>query len=97
MSLTLEELEAVIRNRICRACTDRTVDGKCGFEEPDEYALFRLFPEVARAIQATNSDHIVDYIDRSARTSARCAASARQTARARHATKCAAPWMPTCS
>jgi hypothetical protein len=63
MSLTLEELEAVVRNRICSVCTDRTVDGKCGLEEPEGCALFRLFPEVAKAIQATNSDQIGDYID----------------------------------
>lgn len=63
MNLTLEELEAVIRDRICGVCTDRTVDGKCSLEEPAGCALFRLFPEVAKAIQATNSDEIGDYID----------------------------------
>jgi hypothetical protein len=63
MSLTLEELEAVVRNRICSVCSDRTVDGKCGLEEPAGCALFRLFPEVARAIQATSSDEIGDYIE----------------------------------
>ncbi len=60
--LELEELEAVVRNRICSVCSDRTVDGNCGLEEPSECALFRLFPEVARAIQATSSDQIGDYI-----------------------------------
>jgi hypothetical protein len=62
MSLTLEELEAVVRSRICSVCSDRTLQGSCGLGEPGECALFRLFPEVARAIQATSSDQIGDYI-----------------------------------
>ncbi len=63
MSLTLEELEAVVRNRICSVCSDRTADANCGLEEPEGCALFRLFPEVARAIQSISSDQIGDYIE----------------------------------
>jgi hypothetical protein len=59
----LVELEAVVRNRICGVCSDRTVDGTCGLEEPAGCALFRLFPQVAQAIQSTHSDDIQDYID----------------------------------
>ncbi len=55
MARTLEELEAIVRERICRVCTDRTVDGACGLEEPSRCALFRLFPQVARAVQSTSS------------------------------------------
>jgi hypothetical protein len=62
MSRSLEELEAIVRDRICAVCSDRTVDGKCGLENPGECALFRLFPQVARAIQSTDSDDIQDYI-----------------------------------
>ena len=62
MARTLEELEAVIRERICRVCTERTVHGDCGLENPSTCALFRLFPQVARAVQTTHSDDIRDYI-----------------------------------
>jgi hypothetical protein len=62
MTRTFEELEATIRERICRVCTDRTVEGKCGLEDPTSCALFRLFPEVARAVQSVSSDDIRDYI-----------------------------------
>ena len=59
---SLSELEAIVRNQICKVCSDRTVDGECGLAEPDECALFRLFPYVAKAIQRTSSDDIRDYI-----------------------------------
>ena len=62
MARTMEELEAIVRERICRICTERTVDGECGLEEPSSCALFRLFPQVARAVQSVNSDDIRDYI-----------------------------------
>ena len=62
MARTLEELEAIVRERICRVCSDRTADGKCGLEDPTSCALFRLFPQVARAVQSTSSDDIRDYI-----------------------------------
>ena len=62
MARTIEELEAVVRDRICRVCTERTVNGDCGLEDPTACALFRLFPQVARAVQSTHSDDIRDYI-----------------------------------
>lgn len=62
MRPTLDELEAIVRNRICKVCTDRTADGTCGMEEPDRCSLFGLFPLVAQAILATDSDDIEDYI-----------------------------------
>ena len=34
MDRSLEELEAIVRNRICKVCTERTVDGECGLENP---------------------------------------------------------------
>jgi hypothetical protein len=39
------------------------VDGQCGLEEPANCALFRLFPEVAQAVQSVNSDDIQQYLD----------------------------------
>jgi hypothetical protein len=62
MRRTLEDIEAVVRERICRICTDRTITGECGLDNPSTCALFRLFPQVARAIQSTDSDDIRDYI-----------------------------------
>ena len=63
MTCSLVELEAIVRNKICKLCTERTVDGQCGLEEPSGCALFRLFPEVAQAIQSVSSDDIGVYID----------------------------------
>ena len=62
MARTLEELEAIVRERICCFCTDRNVEGGCGLEDPSSCALFRLFPQVARAVQSVQSDDIRDYI-----------------------------------
>lgn len=62
MERSLEELETLIRATVCRVCTDRNNDGSCGLEDPGSCALFRLFPQVARAVQTTHSDDICDYI-----------------------------------
>jgi hypothetical protein len=63
MKRTLDELEAIVRARVCGVCSDRTVDGECGRDEPATCGLFRLFPHVANAIEATHSDDIRDYIE----------------------------------
>jgi hypothetical protein len=63
MERSIEQLEAIVRNRICRVCTSRTVSGECGLEEPSSCALFRLFPQVAQAIQSVRSDDIHQYIE----------------------------------
>jgi len=63
MDRSLVELESIIRNRICSVCTERTANGECGLEAPVECALFRLFPEVAQAVQSVKSDDIQPYID----------------------------------
>ena len=63
MNASLEQIETLVRDRICKVCTERTVDGDCGREQPSECALFRLFPEVARAVQSVQSDNIEPYID----------------------------------
>ena len=62
MDQALADLEAIVRNKICGVCSDRTMDGQCGLEEPSACALFRLFPQVAKAIQSTQSDDIQEYI-----------------------------------
>jgi hypothetical protein len=63
MERPLNQLEAIVRERVCRVCSDRTMEGTCGREDPSTCALFRLFPQVARAIHATHSDDIRDYIN----------------------------------
>jgi len=62
MERSLEELETIIRNQVCHVCSDRKDDGSCGLEEPGRCALFRMFPQVARAVQSTHSDDIRDYV-----------------------------------
>lgn len=63
MNRSLAELEVIVRNRICKVCTERTAEGQCGLEQPSACALFRLFPQVAQAIQSVSSDDIHQYID----------------------------------
>jgi hypothetical protein len=63
MERSIGELEAIVRNRICGVCSDRTPDGQCGLSEPSNCALFRLFPQVAAAILSVQSDDIGPYIE----------------------------------
>ena len=63
MDRSFEELEAIVRNRICGVCTERTNEGQCGLENPSSCALFRLFPQVVQAIQSVRSNDIQQYID----------------------------------
>ena len=63
MTQSLAELESIVRNKICKLCTERTVSGECGLEEPSSCALFRLFPQVALAIQSVQSDDVGPYIE----------------------------------
>ena len=63
MERSISELELIVRNRVCPVCTERTVAGDCGLEDPTSCALFRMFPEVARAIHTVQSDDIRQYID----------------------------------
>jgi hypothetical protein len=63
MRKSLEEVEDIVRKRVCSVCTERTLEGDCGREDPSSCALFRLFPNVARAIAAVSSDDIRDYVE----------------------------------
>jgi hypothetical protein len=63
MNPSLAELEVIIRNKICNVCIARTANGECGLEEPSSCALFRLFPQVAAAIQSVKSDDINPYLE----------------------------------
>jgi hypothetical protein len=62
MERSLVEVEEILRARICRVCSDRREDGSCGLEQPADCAIFHYLPELARAIQATESDDITDYV-----------------------------------
>ena len=63
MKPRVEELEAIVRTRLCSVCTKRTGEGSCGSEDPGRCSLFELFPLVAQAIMATESDDIQPYVD----------------------------------
>jgi hypothetical protein len=63
MDRSFEELEAIVRNRICGVCTERTIEGQCGLEDSSSCALFRLLPQVAQAIQSVQSNDIHPYIE----------------------------------
>src|ERR1035437_261624 len=63
MDRSFDELEAIVRNRICSVCTERTTEGQCDLETPPSCALFRLFPQVAQAVQAVDSHDIHQYIE----------------------------------
>jgi hypothetical protein len=61
MKPRIDELEAIVRTRICSVCSERTVEGVCG-ANTTRCSLFELFPLVAQAILATDSDRIEPYI-----------------------------------
>ncbi len=63
MKPNVEELEAIVRNRLCSVCAERTVDQTCGLEESEHCSLFELFPLVAQAILATESEAIEPYVE----------------------------------
>ena len=63
MDRSFDELEAIVRNRICSVCTERTTEGQCDLESPSSCALFRLFPQVVQAIQSVDSNDIHQYIE----------------------------------
>ena len=63
MERSLVELESIVRDRMCKVCSERTVNGDCGLENPSSCALFQLFPQVAKAIQSVKSNDIQQYID----------------------------------
>jgi hypothetical protein len=63
MQRSVAELESIVRDRICRVCSDRTVSGECGLEDPSSCVLFQMFPQVASAIESVHSVDICDYID----------------------------------
>lgn len=63
MDPSLVELESIIRNRVCKVCVNRTINGDCGLEKPSSCALFQFFPQVARAIQSVKRDDIQQYVD----------------------------------
>jgi hypothetical protein len=63
MKPTVAELEGIVRNRLCAVCNQRSIEGICGSEEPGRCSLFELFPLVAQAILATESEDIQPYVE----------------------------------
>ncbi len=62
MRPTVSELEAIVRRRVCATCEFRKMEEACSHEEPGRCCLFELFPLVAQAVFATDSNNIEDYI-----------------------------------
>lgn len=62
MKIRLDEVEAIVRKRTCSACDKRSVEGTCGLDPKAGCSLFNLFPLVAQAIMATESDEIEPYL-----------------------------------
>jgi hypothetical protein len=59
---SFDELEAIVRRKICEVCDTRTVEGACGLNDKDACSLFQLFPYVAQAILATEGDSMDAYV-----------------------------------
>ena len=90
MDRSLVELESIVRNRICEVCTERTSGGDCALEKTHSCALFRLFPQVARAIESVKSDEIGPYLDAIRRdVCAVCAEEAEGRCEQREQVRCA--------
>jgi hypothetical protein len=62
LRVSVEEMEAIVRNRVCTVCAERTVEGVCGTQDPDRCSLLNLFPLVAQAVLATESEEIEPYL-----------------------------------
>ena len=62
MNTRVDELEAILRARICAVCSERTPEGACGRDEEKHCSLFELFPLVAQSIVATGGNDIDAYI-----------------------------------
>ena len=61
-NVTTEELEELIREKICGICDEFGPDGKCSELAQGECSLFHLFPLVAKTIQETTSEDINVYL-----------------------------------
>ncbi len=62
MESSIEEVEAVLRKRLCSVCSDQTADGDCGLADPGSCTLFQRLPSVAEAIVSVDSAKMEDYI-----------------------------------
>ena len=58
----VDQLETILRTRICAVCTQRPTPETCPSEDAGRCALFQLFPLVAQAILATQSPDLADYL-----------------------------------
>ena len=58
----LHQLEALLRERVCRVCTDRNVDGSCDRLPEGSCTIMQKLPSVAEAILNVNSRQMAPYI-----------------------------------
>ncbi|MGA2329202.1 MAG: hypothetical protein ABSH05_23320 [Bryobacteraceae bacterium] len=60
--VNFEELADILRKRICPVCGGQNAGGTCETLEQNECRLFQLFPLVAQAILATESEELEPYL-----------------------------------
>ena len=63
MERSLAELELIVRNRICKVCTARTVDGECGLENPSVARCSGFSRRWPTPFNRSGSDDIQQYVD----------------------------------
>jgi hypothetical protein len=55
-------MESIVRNRVCAVCSERKTEEACGPSSESRCPLTQLFPLVAEAILATESEELEPYI-----------------------------------
>lgn len=63
MRVSIEQLEVIVRKKVCTDCRQRSAEGACAQHEPERCSLFSLFPLVVQAIAATDSDRVEAYLE----------------------------------
>ena len=97
MDRSFEELEAIVRNRICGVCTERTNEGQCGLEEPVQLRAVPSFPPGGPGHSiGQQRRHPASTSRPSGATSVRSVRNRRRMAPAKRASRCNARSMRIC-
>jgi hypothetical protein len=59
----LQQIEAMLREKICSACQDRRLDGSCERRDAGSCLLFQKLPLAVVAVAGLNSPHLEPYIE----------------------------------
>jgi hypothetical protein len=62
MMYQMDELEELIRTRVCMECIDRTGMGICGMGRVDECPLNRFMPQIVKAVKSVQTEKMDDYV-----------------------------------